>query len=128
MTYPKKMITNAKDLRVIACTSIEEQETTINVNRSEDRMIIFTSDNTMLTKLKKKAFLLATDDVEGGGQIRQDWKCWEGSPNVDGEPTGYFFSAPKQLLSFRSEQRAERELTDEQREVLRNRMKQIRNK
>lgn len=106
-------IEKATDLKTIDCPYSEEQETTINISRVDSQMTIFTSDNTMLTKIRKKAFL----PEEEGSLIRKDWKCWEGTMSAknaneeEPHPTGYFFLAPKKLLSFRGEVRV---LTEEE--------------
>lgn len=44
----------------------------------------------MITKLRK--CVAANPD---------QWKCYEGSRDADGNLTGYFFEAPKKLVAFR---------------------------
>lgn len=95
------------------CSNIEEQETVVTYLRKEDRMKIYTSDNTTLTELKKRL-----------RENPEDWKCYEAGRNSNGEVTGYFFEAPKDLLTFRTK-KATRKLTDEQRAQLSERMKAI---
>lgn len=91
---------------------IEEQETTIQISRDSSLAHIYCSDNTMLTKFKK---LLNSNP--------KDWKC---TPVLDsqGNPTGYFITCPKSLISFR-EKATTRAITPEQREALVQRMKNL---
>lgn len=86
----RKYITDIADFEPIS-SSVEEQETTIVIERVLDRAKIFTSDNTELTRLKR---VFAASDGE--------WQCWEGTRNSKGEITGYFFSCPKTLVSYRA--------------------------
>ena len=100
-----------EELQTIDCPT-EEQETTIVFTRNDTCMQIYTSDNTMLTKLKKL--------------IKEDsgvWKCWCAGLNGDNNPTGYFFEGPKSMLTIRSKKR---ELSEEQKESVRERFRQAR--
>ena len=99
-----------EELKTIDCPG-EEQETTIVFTRNDTHMQIYTSDNTMLTKLKRLV-------KEDGGL----WKCWCAGLNSGGNPTGYFFEGPKNMLTLRGKKR---ELTEEQKLASANRMKQM---
>jgi len=90
---------------------VEEQETVISFSRRDDYINIYTSDNTTLTKLKKLM-------EKGAAQYRVK-KIWY----IEGEPCGVSVEAAKRCLSLRAGN--ERELSDEQREALRERMKNI---
>lgn len=105
----KQYVTNLSNLQTIFCPCLDEQEITVTGVRPESHIHIFVSDNVMLTKIKRAAFF----SIEEGGDIRKDWKCWEGSKDPQGNITGYFFEAPKNLLSFRSSVSTQN-LTDEQ--------------
>jgi hypothetical protein len=95
-------------------TSIDEQETTITAARADDYVRIYTSDNTMLTKLRK---LLAAEDTEYRLVNVQyaDAACTT--------PVSVIVEAPSRCLSLRAG--AKREISDEQRELLAERMKQM---
>ena len=58
--------------------SKEEAETVINMARSDNYVTIYTSDNTMLTKLLKAA-----------AKNKENWKCWSGGVDTNGYITGY---------------------------------------
>lgn len=90
---------------------IEEQETHINWNRGDERVKIYTSDTTMMTKFNKL--------VETAGA---DWKR-EGESKVakTGEVVGVMYSCPTNFISYRTKE-VVRNLTQEQREEIRNRL------
>lgn len=90
---------------------VEEQETVISFSRRDDSITIYTSDNTTLTKLKKLM-------EKGAAQYRVK-KIWY----IEGEPCGVSVEAAKRCLSLRAGN--EREISDEQREALRERMKNL---
>ena len=84
---------------------VSEQETTISYSRNGDECEIYTSDNTVVTKLKK---------------------VWEANPSgykckvvydTNKEIVGYFFYTSKKNISFRSG--LKREVSEEQREQAR---------
>lgn len=77
----------------------EEQETTISWYRRDAVASVYTSDNTMLTKMKK---LMGKSG---------DCKLKEISWNKDGKPVGYKFEVPVKFIKLHSP----RMLTDEQR-------------
>lgn len=103
----------ADEIGTVVCT-LDEQETTVQVSRDTGTLNIWSSDNTMITKLRK--CVAESPDV---------WKCWEGSRDPDGNLTGYFFSAPRDMLTFRTK-KVTREFTDEQREAAAERLKRVR--
>lgn len=70
-------------MRVAGC----EAETTIGWLRGEDRVNIFTSDNTTLTKLKK---CMAKNPSQ--------WTCKESGRDRDGYVIGYLFTAPRKAV------------------------------
>ena len=100
----------------ISCNRCE-QETAINWLRDDDIAIVCTSDFTMVTKLSKA---MAKDP--------DNYKCYYYECNRDKE-TGrlgnYFFEVPKKLIAFRAEREA-RQMTEEQREIVRERFKKNR--
>lgn len=95
------------EIESIKCNDLDEAETTIVVERKSNTAQIYTSDNTMLTKLKK--------------QMAQNpnWKCWEAGRNSNHEVTGYFFEVPKSAISIRTGNK--RVVSEEQIEATRKR-------
>lgn len=83
--------------------SIDEQEVTITAYRSDERMNLWVSDNTMLTKVKR--CMRANPE---------EWRLEQIAWNKEGTVAGYEFSFPKKYLSFRTKTTTY-ELTDEQR-------------
>lgn len=79
------------DVVAIKGVSVEEQETTVQMGRTEDVAYVWTSDNTIVTKIKK-LMVKAPDQ----------WKLVKISTNADGEAVGYFFECPKKLVTFRT--------------------------
>lgn len=100
----KKAITEylPDELDPVDC-STEEQEVTITAYRSDDRMSLWVSDNTMLTKVKR--CMRANPE---------EWKLERVEWHKEGTVAGYEFSFPKKYLSFRTKTTTY-ELTDEQR-------------
>ena len=91
--------------------SLQEQETSISIMRDEDRAIVYTSDSTVITKLDKK--------------IGDDWKL-EDVHRMDGKVIAKTYSCPKKFISFRAKS-TKRDLTDEQRKELSDRLRAARN-
>ena len=87
--------------------TMEEAETTINISRGENTAIIWTSDNTVLTKLKKVMRAAPKDCV-----LKE--VSW-----YKGEPASYTFEVKKKMVRIG----APRALTDEQREAMSERAK-----
>lgn len=95
--------------------SYEEQETTISFSRDKDSAEIWTSDRTVMTKLDK----LCEESPEY-------WKCKKVEKFLDGSLANKVYTVTdKTLISFRSK-KVKRELTDEQRAELAERMKNAR--
>lgn len=95
---------------------LNEQETTINFSRTGSGLDIWTSDTTMMTRLDH---LCET--------APENYKCVETSHfKLDPEniASKRYVVSDKSLLSFRSK-KVERELTEEQREELRERMRAL---
>lgn len=92
-------------------TPLEEQETVINWLRVDDVIQIYTSDNTMLTKLKK---LMAS----GPDQYTLTEVGY-----YEGNPCSITVTAQLRCLSLRAGNK--RDLSEEERQALSDRMKQI---
>lgn len=92
-------------------TPLEEQETVINWLRIDDVIQIYTSDNTMLTKLKK---LMASGPDQY--TLTEVGYC-------EGNPCSVTVTAQLRCLSLRAGNK--RDLSDEERQALSDRMKQI---
>lgn len=90
----------------LAARTIEEQETTIVFDRQHEKMKIYTSDVTMMTKLDK--IYKRTKEYFDKGKVFA----------VEYEPK-------KSLLTFRSKQ-VKRDLTPEQKEKARERLQKAR--
>lgn len=93
-------------------TCIDEQETIVTAARADDTIRIYTSDNTMLTKLKK---LMAAPDSE--------YRLLDVQYDSHHNPVSVTVEAPERCLSLRAG--SKREISDEQRQVLADRMKQM---
>lgn len=85
-----KRIYNINNLESISNLCPEERETTINVLGTEQTMSIYTSDNSMLTKLKK-IWASNPDNIE----------CYE-MGRCGNKVTGYCFKMNKKHLSIRN--------------------------
>lgn len=112
MVKQKKMYT-VDDLVAFPNNPLDEQETSIVFERNSDRMTIWTSDNTMVTKLRG----LMTKSPEE--------YILRSISTYDGQPVAYEVEAPKEFLSFRSV-RVTRTMTEEQRIANSERMKAMR--
>lgn len=86
----RKRILSPDEFETALGYSSEEQETTICISRDSDEVSCWTSDSTMITKLKKIV------NTEGN-----EWEVYEGPLNSEGKPTGYFFKGPKDLIVIR---------------------------
>lgn len=80
-----------QELKPIKGYSADEQETTITFSRVGDECILYTSDNTVLTKMKGM--------MAKSGQYRVN-KVLRAADT--GAVTGYEFTFPKKFLSFRA--------------------------
>ncbi len=92
---------------------IYEQETVIRYGRGEDFVTVHTTDSTTMTKLDKLA-----DNPDSDWTLSETW-------TVDGEVVEKMYKAPKALVSFRTA-RVSRQLTDEQKQALADRLKAYR--
>lgn len=86
----RKYVEDINKIESIVCEDVNERETTISFSMKDNLMSIYTSDNTIMTKLKR----CILDNPK-------EWVCWEGPRDVDGNITGYFLEAPKKYLTFR---------------------------
>lgn len=95
--------------------SVNEQETVVNFERNTDKATVYTSDQTMLTKLHK---LMEKNPKE--------WRLID-KGRIDGDVVSETFECPKRLISFRTST-ASRVMTEEQREAAAERLKKAREK
>ena len=112
MVKQKKTYT-VDDLVAFPNNPLDEQETSIVFERNSDKMTIWTSDNTIVTKLRG----LMTKSPEE--------YILRSISTYDGQPVAYEVEAPKEFLSFRSV-RVTRTMTEEQRIANSERMKAMR--
>ena len=92
---------------------LEEQETVIQFNRTDQHATIYTSDSTMMTKLDH----LCEDSPEFYSVDRVE--------TIDGEAVGKFYKlSDKKMISLRGKKRT---VSDEQKEKFAERMKSFRN-
>ena len=99
--------------------STDEQETVIVFSRNNDTASVETTDSTVLTKLKR----YATTNPD-------EWSltCVTAGSN-ESDPmkiTSICFECPKKLISLRSKSAAPRELTEEERAEIAERMRNVR--
>lgn len=93
----------------------EEQETLISWSRNDEKVKVYTSDNTVLTKLKKLSE--AAPDK---------YKLVSVVNNQDGSAYSVTFEVNKKCVSLR--QGKEREYTEEQKQEMLERMSALRNR
>lgn len=99
--------------------STEDQETVIVFSRNSDTASVETTDSTVLTKLKKYA---ATSP---GEWVLTNVTTSQGEPDPT-KITSICFKCPKKLVSLRSKSSSPRELTEEERAEIAERMKSVR--
>ena len=99
--------------------SIDEQETVIAFSRNDDTASVETTDPTVLTKLKRYATTNPDEWVLINVTTGQD----ESDPM---KITSICFECPKKLISLRSKSTAPRELTEEERAEIAERMRNVR--
>ena len=99
--------------------STDEQETVIVFSRNNDTASVETTDSTVLTKLKKYATTNPDEWVLTNVTTGQD----ESDPM---KITSICFECPKKLISLRSKSTAPRELTEEERAGIAERMRNVR--
>ena len=98
--------------------SLAEQETVINFYRTDDRMSIYTSDQTMITKLMKLLKKSEQNEEAGYILVREE--------KMNGRVVAIEVTAPKKFLSFKTMTR-KMDLTDEERRALAERLRKARN-
>ena len=96
----------------------DEQETVIVFSRNSNTASVETTDSTVLTKLKKCAVTSPDEWV-----LTNVTTCPNESDLM--KVTSVCFECPKKLISLRSKSPSLRELTDEQKAEISERMKQI---
>lgn len=99
--------------------STDEQETVIVFSRNNDTASVETTDSTVLTKLKKYS------TTNPGEWVLTNVTT---SPN-ESDPTkitSICFECPKKLISLRSKSASPRELTEEERAEIAERMRSVR--
>ena len=95
------------ELKSVRCAA-EEQETTITIMRDENKIRLYTSDNTRVSKMQK---LINAPDTT--------WTLVKTAFDREGNPTGYFFEcSDKKMLGLRAKKQAAREMTEEERAIL----------
>lgn len=99
--------------------SIDEQETIIVFSRNNDTASVETTDSTVLTKLKKYATTNPDEWVLTNVTTGQN----ESDPM---KITSICFECPKKLISLRSKSTAPRELTEDERAEIAERMRNVR--
>lgn len=102
---------------IISGNPSDESEVCVTALKSEDVAEIYTSDNVYLTKFKK--LVEANPDA---------WKIVNIVERSDGTISGVMLRAPKRCLSFRAGKEIERVYTEEQKNALTERLKNMRNK
>lgn len=95
--------------------SVMEQETTVNFYRDSDICTVYTSDSTIMTRLDKLA----------ENPKAPYWKLIKEERNRSGDVVGKTYETHKRLISFRADI-SKRELTDEERAEIGNRLKSSR--
>lgn len=99
--------------------STDEQETVIVFSRNDDTASVETTDSTVLTKLKRYATTNPDEWVITNVTTGQN----ESDPM---KITSICFECPKKLISLRSKSTAPRELTEEERAEIAERMRNVR--
>ena len=98
------------DITTIHACSPEDNETLINIDK--DMCTLYTTQNTMLTKMKH----LIKD-------FPDNYVCIEKTVNCrTGEPTSYTFTFPVNLLTFRGKKK---EISEEHKQKLAARMRSV---
>ena len=99
--------------------STDEQETVIVFSRNNDTASVETTDSTVLTKLKRYATTNPDEWVLTNVTTSQN----ESDPM---KITSICFECPKKLISLRSKSTSPRELTEEERAEIAERMRNVR--
>ena len=93
---------------------LEEQETIINISRTNGIASIYTSDTRYMTKLDR----LVKNNPD-------EWKCTS-HDTQEGDVVAKYYECPVKYISFRSKS-VKRELTKEQRQILAERLRRVKN-
>lgn len=101
----------------ISGNASDESEVCITALKSEDVADVYTSDNVYLTKFKK--LIEANPDA---------WKITQVVERSDGTVSGVMLQVPKKCLSFRAGKEVERVYTEEQKNALAERLRNMRSK
>lgn len=110
----KKPLNEYKASELEAIDAIaDEQETTLQRDRNEKLWHLWTSDNLVLTKMKK----MMAQNPEGYKLTQISW-------TRDGTPAGYGFDIDLKLIGFKAK-RLTRTLTEEQKAALSARAKEM---
>ena len=111
----------AKNIQSISFSGVstDEQETIIVFGRNNDTASVETTDPTVLTKLKRYATTNPDEWVLTNVTTGQD----ESDPM---KITSICFKCPKKLISLRSKSTAPRELTEDERAEIAERMRNVR--
>lgn len=107
----QKIFISADEIQSVTCFK-EFQETAINWYRTDEQAEIFTTDPTMITKLKN---IMKRNP--------ESYKCYYRPMNVDetGKPLAYTFVCNKDLISFRTPYL--KDLSAEERMAMRDRLR-----
>ena len=104
-----KYIDNIDDITAVH-VNIHDAETVINFSRNDDVCNLYTTDNTIITKMKRVM------------RKNSEYKCYVNSVDTDHNPTSYCFEFPKKRLSFRTPIKRNK-MTEEQRKEARERFR-----
>ena len=107
----KKRVTYG-EVQTVKGIKSAERETSIHWSFKDDNVIVSTTDNTFITKMKRR--LLSDPD---------HYKCFA-FENKDGTVDSYEFEFPLKCLSFRNF--SKRSMTEEQRKAVADRMRKNR--
>jgi len=99
--------------------SVSEQETTVNFGRQDDRMDIYTTDQTMITKLLSRVGENKSKSKAGYLLVRKD--------TINGRIVGIEVTAPKTFLTLRSKKPERKPMTEEQKKAAADRLRKARN-
>jgi hypothetical protein len=117
--YNQNKVLKEYDLEelTISGNASEESEVCVTALKSEDVADVYTSDNVYLTKFKK--LIEANPDA---------WKITQVVERSDGTVSGVMLQVPKKCLSFRAGKEVERIYTEEQKNALAERLRNMRSK
>ena len=104
-----KYIDNIDGIKAVH-VNIHEAETVINFSRNDDVCNLYTTDNKIITKMKRAM------------KKSSEYRCYVNSVDNDHNPTSYCFEFPKKRLSFRTTN-SSKKLSEEQRNAARERFR-----